>query len=91
MRCEELLTEEFGESCNYDVDDAVDKLEKLGIVSRVREDHHHFSSALPFRAAGYIADRLVTTMTLALSNTGFFVEILLRGTEEGERDNRDYN
>lgn len=36
MRCEELIKEEFGESCNFDVDDAVEKLEKLGIVSRVR-------------------------------------------------------
>ncbi|CAI0419059.1 unnamed protein product [Linum tenue] len=34
VRCEELLNEEFGESCNFDVDDAVEKLEKLGIVSR---------------------------------------------------------
>ncbi|KAK7267262.1 hypothetical protein RIF29_19929 [Crotalaria pallida] len=33
-RCEELIREEFGESCNFDVDDAVQKLEKLGIVSR---------------------------------------------------------
>ncbi|CAI9111641.1 OLC1v1011917C1 [Oldenlandia corymbosa var. corymbosa] len=34
LRCEELIKEEFGESCNFDVDDAVQKLEKLGIVSR---------------------------------------------------------
>jgi len=34
--CEELIKEEFGEDCNFDVDDAVDKLEKLGIVTRVR-------------------------------------------------------
>ncbi|KAI5651037.1 hypothetical protein M9H77_37042 [Catharanthus roseus] len=34
LRCEELIKEEFGESCNFDVDDAVEKLEKLGIVSR---------------------------------------------------------
>ncbi|KAK1369797.1 Aminopeptidase [Heracleum sosnowskyi] len=34
LRCEELIQEEFGESCNFDVDDAVIKLEKLGIVSR---------------------------------------------------------
>ncbi|XP_021895755.1 uncharacterized protein LOC110813068 [Carica papaya] len=34
LRCEELIKEEFGESCNFDVDDAVHKLEKLGIVSR---------------------------------------------------------
>uniref|UniRef100_A0A7C9CZ15 Aminopeptidase n=1 Tax=Opuntia streptacantha TaxID=393608 RepID=A0A7C9CZ15_OPUST len=32
--CEELIREEFGESCNFEVDDAVQKLEKLGIVSR---------------------------------------------------------
>ncbi|XP_061962361.1 uncharacterized protein LOC133682841 isoform X2 [Populus nigra] len=34
LRCEQLIKEEFGESCNFDVDDAVEKLEKLGIVSR---------------------------------------------------------
>ncbi|KAL9248910.1 hypothetical protein AKJ16_DCAP06508 [Drosera capensis] len=33
-RSEELIKEEFGENCNFDVDDAVQKLEKLGIVSR---------------------------------------------------------
>ncbi|KAL5581474.1 hypothetical protein UlMin_013916 [Ulmus minor] len=32
--CEELIKEEFNESCNFDVDDAVEKLEKLGIVAR---------------------------------------------------------
>ncbi|KAF3435325.1 hypothetical protein FNV43_RR22412 [Rhamnella rubrinervis] len=32
--CEELIKEEFNESCNFDVDDAVQKLEKLGIVVR---------------------------------------------------------
>ncbi|CAJ1953321.1 unnamed protein product [Sphenostylis stenocarpa] len=32
--CEELLREEFGENCNFDVDDAVQKLEKLGIVTK---------------------------------------------------------
>ncbi|XP_022989635.1 uncharacterized protein LOC111486658 [Cucurbita maxima] len=34
LRCEELIKEEFGECCNFEVDDAVQKLEKLGIVSR---------------------------------------------------------
>ncbi|KAL1539935.1 hypothetical protein AAHA92_24359 [Salvia divinorum] len=33
-QCEELITDEFGERCNFDVDDAVHKLEKLGIVSQ---------------------------------------------------------
>ncbi|XP_041003656.1 uncharacterized protein LOC121249064 isoform X2 [Juglans microcarpa x Juglans regia] len=32
--CEELIKEEFCESCNFDVDDAVQKLEKLGIIAR---------------------------------------------------------
>ncbi|GAB4847375.1 hypothetical protein Ancab_026433 [Ancistrocladus abbreviatus] len=34
LRCEDLIKDEFGESCNFDVDDAVHKLEKLGIVSK---------------------------------------------------------
>lgn len=34
LRCEDLIKEEFGQICNFDVDDAVQKLEKLGIVSR---------------------------------------------------------
>ncbi|KAK1272028.1 hypothetical protein QJS04_geneDACA020996 [Acorus gramineus] len=34
LRCEELIKEEFGQSCNFDVVDAVQKLEKLGIVAR---------------------------------------------------------
>ncbi|KAI8019876.1 hypothetical protein LOK49_LG04G03780 [Camellia lanceoleosa] len=33
LRCKELINEEFGERCNFDVDDAVQKLEKLGIVA----------------------------------------------------------
>ncbi|EPS71384.1 hypothetical protein M569_03375, partial [Genlisea aurea] len=34
QQCEELIYEEFGEKCNFDVVDAVQKLEKLGIVCR---------------------------------------------------------
>ncbi|KAK8936579.1 hypothetical protein KSP39_PZI012510 [Platanthera zijinensis] len=34
IRCEELIREEFGVNCNFEVHDAVQKLEKLGIVSR---------------------------------------------------------
>ncbi|XP_008231231.1 PREDICTED: uncharacterized protein LOC103330429 [Prunus mume] len=32
--CEELIKEQFNDHCNFDVDDAVQKLEKLGIVTR---------------------------------------------------------
>lgn len=34
LHCEELIKEEFGERCDFEVDDAVQKLEKLGIVTR---------------------------------------------------------
>ncbi|CAN0876016.1 hypothetical protein LINGRAHAP2_LOCUS11055 [Linum grandiflorum] len=34
QRCEDLIKAEFGENCNFDVDDALQKLEKLGIVSK---------------------------------------------------------
>ncbi|XP_042047186.1 uncharacterized protein LOC121793052 [Salvia splendens] len=34
QQSEELILDEFGERCNFDVDDAVHKLEKLGIVCR---------------------------------------------------------
>ncbi|OAY79529.1 hypothetical protein ACMD2_15103 [Ananas comosus] len=34
LRCEELIHEEFGIQCNFDVLDAVQKLERLGIVAR---------------------------------------------------------
>ncbi|XP_043817749.1 uncharacterized protein LOC110626677 isoform X5 [Manihot esculenta] len=33
-RCEQLIKEVFDESCNFDVDDAVQKLERLGIITR---------------------------------------------------------
>jgi len=32
LQCEELIKEEFGAECNFDVHDAVKKLEKLGII-----------------------------------------------------------
>lgn len=34
LQCEELISEEFGGNCNFDVDDAVQKLEKMGVVGR---------------------------------------------------------
>ncbi|KAF9619059.1 hypothetical protein IFM89_004417 [Coptis chinensis] len=34
QHCEDLIMDEFGEKCDFDVDDAVQKLEKLGIVAR---------------------------------------------------------
>ncbi|KAJ4732977.1 aminopeptidase (DUF3754) [Rhynchospora pubera] len=34
LRCEELIQEEFGMRCDFDVHDAVQKLERLGIVQR---------------------------------------------------------
>jgi hypothetical protein len=37
LRCEELIKEEFGAECNFDVHDAIKKLEKLSIVHRVNQ------------------------------------------------------
>lgn len=34
-RCEELLKEKFGLQCNFDELDAIQKLDKLGIVTKV--------------------------------------------------------
>ncbi|CAD6267849.1 unnamed protein product [Miscanthus lutarioriparius] len=35
LHCEELIKEEFGAECNFDVHDAIKKLEKLSIVHRM--------------------------------------------------------
>ncbi|OMO85572.1 hypothetical protein CCACVL1_10098 [Corchorus capsularis] len=40
LRCEELIKETFGASCNFDVDDAVSKLEKLGVLSQDNEGRY---------------------------------------------------
>ncbi|XVF59937.1 hypothetical protein PTKIN_Ptkin08bG0001600 [Pterospermum kingtungense] len=34
LLCEQLIKENFGDDCNFDVDDAVRKLQKLGIVTQ---------------------------------------------------------
>jgi hypothetical protein len=34
LQCEELIQEEFGLQCNFEVMDAVQKLERLGIITR---------------------------------------------------------
>lgn len=36
-KCEELILEQYTENCNFDVDDAIHKLEKLGIVHKVKD------------------------------------------------------
>lgn len=40
LRCEELIKEKFDESCNFDVDDAIHKLEKLGIVYKNQDGQY---------------------------------------------------
>ncbi|XP_056164888.1 uncharacterized protein LOC115681864 isoform X2 [Syzygium oleosum] len=40
LHCEELIKKEFGVNCNFDVDDAVEKLEKLGLVVRDAEGNY---------------------------------------------------
>lgn len=34
-RCEELMASKFGEKCDFDVEDALEKLEKLEIITKV--------------------------------------------------------
>lgn len=47
LQCEELIQEEFGLQCNFEVMDAVQKLERLGIITRVSShiffSYFHFS------------------------------------------------
>lgn len=38
--CEDLIKEQFDDDINFDVDDAVQKLEKLGIVTRDTLGHY---------------------------------------------------
>ncbi len=38
-RCEQLLATKFNEKCDFEVDDAISKLEKLEIVSKVHTPH----------------------------------------------------
>lgn len=42
LRCEELIKDEFGAECNFDVHDAIQKLEKLSIVHRVHLSHFFY-------------------------------------------------
>ncbi|XP_021736071.1 uncharacterized protein LOC110702636 isoform X2 [Chenopodium quinoa] len=39
-KCEELILEQFNEQCDFDVNDAIDKLEKLGIVYKDQSDRY---------------------------------------------------
>ena len=34
-RCEDLMASKFGEKCDFDVEDALEKLEKLEIITKV--------------------------------------------------------
>ncbi|XP_042469722.1 uncharacterized protein LOC122052317 [Zingiber officinale] len=58
--CEKLITEEFGKNCNFEVEDAIRKLEKLGIVTRSDE----MIRAVPLKQANDIIG--VTTEELVL-------------------------
>ncbi|KAJ0980994.1 hypothetical protein J5N97_009249 [Dioscorea zingiberensis] len=60
-RCEDLIKEEFGEQCNFDVVDAVKKLEKLGIVVK---DSIGRISCVPLRRANEIIGTTTEEMVL---------------------------
>ncbi|KAM0934809.1 hypothetical protein DsansV1_C30g0214381 [Dioscorea sansibarensis] len=61
LRCEDLIKEEFGEQCNFDVMDAVRKLEKLGIVIK---DSIGRISCVPLRRANEIIGTTTEEMVL---------------------------
>ncbi|KAL9241826.1 hypothetical protein vseg_015890 [Gypsophila vaccaria] len=61
-KCEELILEEFKENCNFDVDDAVFKLERLGLVSK--DENQRYSSVDVMKANDIIG----TTTEEVVSN-----------------------
>ncbi|XP_057997419.1 uncharacterized protein LOC110648312 isoform X2 [Hevea brasiliensis] len=50
-RCKKLIKKKFGKSCNFDVDDAVQKLEKLRIIVRDANGQH---SCVDIRSANEV-------------------------------------
>eukprot|EP00246_Nothoceros_aenigmaticus_P003326 TRINITY_DN14419_c0_g1_i1.p1 TRINITY_DN14419_c0_g1~~TRINITY_DN14419_c0_g1_i1.p1 ORF type:complete len:487 (+),score=87.98 TRINITY_DN14419_c0_g1_i1:55-1515(+) len=44
LRCEQLMLEEFSEKCDFEVEDAVQKMDKLGIVTRDSLDRYTHQS-----------------------------------------------
>jgi hypothetical protein len=58
LQCEELIKEEFGAECNFDVHDAVKKLEKLGIIHRVNLSTNSFCSKYLARTSLYRSRQL---------------------------------
>lgn len=68
--CELLLTIDFGEEVDFDVGDAVEKLEKLGIVSEDEEGRYH---AVPLERAneaiGVTPEELFSAGEAALSSS----------------------
>ncbi|XP_065867147.1 uncharacterized protein [Euphorbia lathyris] len=75
-RCEEVIMEEFDKVCNFDVDDAVEKLEKLGIVY---EDTNGNYSCVTLKRANEIIGTTTEELVLNLkhpkhSTIDFFVK-----------------
>ncbi|XP_050234091.1 uncharacterized protein LOC126682438 [Mercurialis annua] len=60
--CEQLIEKEFGETCNFDVDDAVEKLKKLGIVT---EDTDGQYSCVALKQANDIIGTTTEELVLA--------------------------
>ncbi|XP_056687031.1 uncharacterized protein [Spinacia oleracea] len=67
LNCEELIKEEFGENCNFDVDDAVEKLEKLGVVSRDSIGRHF---AVSLKRANEIIGTTTEELVMKARQTG---------------------
>ncbi|XP_057542484.1 uncharacterized protein LOC130820942 isoform X1 [Amaranthus tricolor] len=63
-KCELLIKEQFNENCNFDIDDAIHKLEKLGIV--YKDEMEQYSSVDVKKANEFIGtttEEIVTNAT----------------------------
>ncbi|OAO91804.1 hypothetical protein AXX17_AT5G13370 [Arabidopsis thaliana] len=69
MKSEAFIKEEFNESCNFDVDDAITKLEKLGLVSRDSEDKYR---CVEMKEANEIMGTTTEEMVLKARQGGTF-------------------
>jgi len=59
-RCEDLMTSKFGEKCDFDVEDALEKLEKLEIITKdVNGKYFHQPLRKANEAIGETTDELV--------------------------------
>ncbi|XP_056687235.1 uncharacterized protein [Spinacia oleracea] len=63
QKCEELLSDQFNEKCNFDIDDAIHKLEKLSLV--YKDEMEQYSSVDVGKANEFIRITTEEIVTIA--------------------------